>query len=132
VTPSARADIRPGRPPIRPTWPRVLVIVLVLGLAFVVSRSCQQSQVRLTKEQAIATAERQVDFAPTRTQIRLIRQGLSSHPFWVVSLSVPLRESEGFARLAVVRIDANTGKVEDVTQQRQRSPNGRTDGSDSP
>jgi hypothetical protein len=92
-----------------------VVVLLVLALAFVVARSCQQSQVRLTKEQAIERAEREVDFRPTRTAVRLLRQGLNSKPFWIVSLSIPRREREGYRRLAVVRIDANSGKVAEVT-----------------
>jgi hypothetical protein len=90
----------------------------VLVLAFFVARSCQQSQVRVTKEQAIATAEREVDFTPRRTQIRLLRQGINSKPFWIVSLSVPGRVEDTFRRLAVVRVDANTGKVEEVDRDR--------------
>jgi peptidase YpeB-like protein len=91
-----------------------------LALAFVVARSCQQAQVRLTKEQAIERAEREVDFTPTRTVVRLLRQGLGSKPFWIVSLSIPRRDDEGYRRLAVVRIDANTGKVTEVTAGRGR------------
>ncbi len=90
----------------------------MLVLAFFVARSCQQSQVRVTKEQAIATAEREVDFTPRRTQIRLLRQGINSKPFWIVSLSVPGRVEDTFRRLAVVRVDANTGKVEEVDRDR--------------
>ena len=103
-----------------PTWLRVAVIVGVLVLAFVVAQTCQQSQIRVTKEQAIATATEQVDFTPRRTQIRLLRQGITSEPFWVVSLSVagePGDQNE-FSELAIVRIDANSGKVEDVRIQR--------------
>ena len=105
---------------VRPTWPRLLVVAGVLALAFFVARGCQQSQVRITKEQAIATAEREVDFEPRRTQIRLLRQGINSRPFWIVSLSVPGREDNTFTQLAVVRINANTGKVDEVKQQRER------------
>jgi hypothetical protein len=109
----------------RPTWPRLAVIGAVLVLAFFVSRSCQQSQIRVTKEQAIATAEERVDFTPKNTQVRLLRQGLTSQPFWIVSLSIPTSEgADTFRRLALVRVDANTGKVESVQegkrQQRQR------------
>jgi hypothetical protein len=109
----------------RPTWPRIAVIGAVLVLAFFVSRSCQQSQIRVTKEQAIATAEERVDFTPENTQVRLLRQGLTSQPFWIVSLSIPTSEgADTFRRLALVRVDANTGKVESVQegkrQQRQR------------
>jgi hypothetical protein len=92
----------------------------VLALAFVASRSCQQGQVRITKEQAIATAERQIPFDPTRTQVRLLRQGLSSKPFWVVSLSIPRGDdldTQDFRQLAVVKVDANTGKVAEVKIQ---------------
>jgi hypothetical protein len=101
-----------------PTWARVGVIVLVLVLAFVVAQTCQKSQVRLNKEQAIAKAEDQIDFTPKQTQVRLLRQGVPSKPFWIVSLSRPGKREGTFSALAVVRIDANTGKVETVKQQR--------------
>jgi Peptidase propeptide and YPEB domain len=93
----------------------------VLALAFVASRSCQQDQVRITKDQAVAAAERQISFDPTRTQVRLLRQGLNSKPFWIVSLSIPRGEdldTQEFNDLAVVTIDANTGKVTEVKIQR--------------
>jgi hypothetical protein len=117
VTPAAQTEVGP-RAPLAPTWPRVLVVVILLGLAFVASRSCQQSQIRLTKEQAITKAEREVGFRPTRTQVRLLRQGLGSKPFWIVSLSIPAEGGTGQKRLAVVRVDANSGKVADVREGR--------------
>ena len=90
----------------------------VLVAAFFVAKSCQQSQVRVTKEQAIATAKRAVDFTPRITNIRLLRQGLGSKPFWFVNLSVPGPGDQPPRRLSVVKIDANTGKVEDISRQR--------------
>jgi hypothetical protein len=87
-------------------------------LAFVVAKSCQQSQIRFTKEQAVATAEREVDFEPRRTQVRLLREGINSRPYWIVSLSVPDDQGDGFRRLAVVKLNANTGKVAEVTRER--------------
>jgi Peptidase propeptide and YPEB domain len=95
---------------------------VVLLAAFAFSQTCQKSQVRVTKENAIATAKRQIEFKPTRTQIRLLRQGLNSKPFWIVSLSIPRPgapvDAQEFKELAVVRVDANTGKVVDVKVQR--------------
>jgi hypothetical protein len=95
---------------------------VVLLAAFAFSQTCQKSQVRVTKENAIATAKRQIGFKPTRTQVRLLRQGLNSKPFWVVSLSIPRPgapvDTQEFKELAVVRVDANTGKVVDVKVQR--------------
>jgi hypothetical protein len=97
-------------------------VVGLAALTFVASRSCQQDQIRITKQQAIATAERQVQFDPTRVQVRMLRQGLNSRPNWVVSLSIPARgavtQEQEFKELALVRVDANTGKVVDVKVQR--------------
>jgi Peptidase propeptide and YPEB domain len=90
------------------------VIVAVLLLAFVVSQTCQKTSIRLDKNQAIAKAEAQVDFSPKRTQVRFLRQGLNSKPYWIVSLSRPGKRQGTFSELAVVRIDANTGKVKDI------------------
>ena len=59
-----------------------------------------------------------MDFKPTRTQIRFLRQGIASRPYWVVSLSRAGKREGTFSELAVIRINANSGKVETVTQQR--------------
>jgi hypothetical protein len=96
----------------------VLVIGLVLAAAFVFAQTCQKEQVRLSKEQAIQLARDQVSFRPERTQIRLLRQGLGSKPFWMVSLTIPGETEDTFERIAVVRIDANKGTVEDVDRGR--------------
>ena len=94
----------------------------MLVLAFVVAQTCQKDQIRVSKDTAIATAKRQIDFEPTRTQIRLLRQGINSRPNWIVSLSIPKPgeplSTQLFKELAVVRVDANTGKVVDVKVQR--------------
>ena len=108
----------------QPVWLRVGVIAVLLVLTFVAAKSCQQSQIRITKDQAIASAERRVSFEPTRVQVRMLRQGLASRPFWVVSLSVPRQGTQVFDELAVVRVNANTGKVVDVSVQRDAPPSG--------
>ena len=109
---------RRGRPP-QPVWLRVGLVAALLLVTFVAARSCQQSQVRITKDQAIATAEQRIPFEPTRVQVRMLRQGLNSRPTWIVSLSVPREgQTDVFDELAVVRVSANTGKVEDVRIQR--------------
>jgi peptidase YpeB-like protein len=109
---------RRGRPP-QPTWLKVGLVVVLFALTLFAARSCQQSQVRISKDQAIATAEQRIPFEPTSVQVRMLRQGLNSRPVWVVSLSVPREgETNVFDELAVVRVSANTGKVEDVRIQR--------------
>ena len=104
------------------TWPRALAIVVLFVLCVVVSRSCQQAQVRISKDRAVATARRAIDFRPQRTQVRLVRQGLNSRPFWAVSFSVPAKSGGGYERLTTVRVDANSGKLAAVNRERGRQP----------
>jgi hypothetical protein len=105
----------------RAKWFQIAVVAVVLVLAFVFARTCQQAQIRVSKEQAIAMAERQVDFVPRSTQIRLLRQGLNRRPFWFVSLSIrSKRDPDVFSKLALVKIDANTGKIENVQEDAGR------------
>jgi hypothetical protein len=121
VTPTAQREVGRWGTPLTgggPTWVRVAVIVGVLLVAFVAAQTCQKSSIRLDKNQAIAKAEHQVDFTPKRAQVRLLRQGLTSKPYWIVSLSRPGKREGTFSRLAVVRINANTGKVETVIRTR--------------
>jgi hypothetical protein len=101
--------------------------VLVAGLfalSLVVAQTCQQRQIRVSKQAAVVTAERAVDFRPTRTQVRLVRQGLQSHPFWAVSLSIPSRGGDGYVRLVTARVDANNGKLVSLTDNptKERAP----------
>jgi len=97
-------------------------VVVLFALTLLASRSCQQDQVRVTKEQAVSTAKRQIQFDPTRVQVRMLRQGLNSRPNWIVSLSIKQPgttiNEEKFKELALVRVDANTGKVVDIKVQR--------------
>jgi hypothetical protein len=86
-------------------------VVGLFAICVVVASSCQRRQVRITKEAAIVTATRQADFRPQRTQVRLVRQGLNGHPYWAISLSTPARNGNGYERVSVARVDANSGKL---------------------
>ena len=97
-----------------PTWVRVAVIAAVLVVAFVAAQTCQKSSIRLTRNRRSRRRRRRTDFTPKRTQIRLLRQGLSSKPYWMVSLSRPGKRRGTFSALAVFRINANTGKLQRV------------------
>jgi hypothetical protein len=108
----------PPRRPARLTKRGVIAFVALFAVTIVAAQSCQQSQIRVSKERAIATARPEAGFAPERTQVRLVRQGLNGHPFWAVSFSVPARSGDGYARLATVRVDANNGKVAAVNRER--------------
>jgi hypothetical protein len=91
-------------------------------VCLVAATSCQHRQIRISQDLAIATATRAADFTPQRTQIRLVRQGLNGHPYWAISLSIPTKGGNDFERIAVARVDANTGKLvaftDTATQER--------------
>ena len=108
----------PVRQPMRVGRRGVAAVVALLAVTAVAAQSCQQAQVRFTKEAAIATARPQAGFDPERTQVRLVRQGLTGHPFWAVSFSVPAPSGDGYTKLTTVRVDANTGKLEAVNRER--------------
>ncbi|MEA2176925.1 MAG: hypothetical protein QOG77_222 [Solirubrobacteraceae bacterium] len=111
-TPARDAARRRGRLDRR----AVIGLLVVFALALAASRGCQQTQVRVSQQQAVASARERVDFTPQRTQVRLVRQGLAAHPYWAVSLSVA-GPNGSFRRLSIVRVDANTGKVAAVSDE---------------
>jgi hypothetical protein len=112
------ADDPAPRVPVRITRRAVLGIVVLLIATGFAAQSCQQSQVRVSKERAIATASPKAGFVPERTQVRLVRQGLTGRPFWAVSFSVPAASGDGYEKLTTVRVDANTGAVDAVNRER--------------
>jgi hypothetical protein len=96
----------------------IAAVVVLFVATLLAAQSCQQSQVRVSQERAVATARERAGFTPERTQIRLVRQGLNGHPYWAVSFSVPAKSGDGYAKLTTVRIDANSGTVEAVNRER--------------
>ena len=111
----ATSSVRPsnsGSHAARRAWVRPAVLVVgLLVICLLAANTCQKRQIRISKETAIATATRAADFRPQRTQVRLVRQGLNGHPYWAVSLSIPGKGGQGYARVSVARVDANTGKL---------------------
>jgi hypothetical protein len=100
------------------TWPRVLVLIGIFVLALIVSRSCQQEQVQVTEEEAVEIARQEIDFEPTRTNIRFLRQGLDRQPFWYVQFSIPIGPDENlFAKLTIVQVDTESGEIVSVKRQ---------------
>jgi len=91
---------------------------VLFALTAVAAQSCQEGQVRITKEQAIETAQAEAGFTPDRTQVRLVRQGVAAQPFWAVSFSIPAPSGDGYARLTTVRVDANKGTIAAVNRER--------------
>jgi hypothetical protein len=106
----------------KPTWPRLAVLAGILVLAFVVAKGgCQDGAVDLTQDEAVDLAVEQIDFEPTYTQVRLLRQGLNRKAYWFVSLSQPIGfdgdRPDLFRELAVVQIDSTNSEVISVKEQ---------------
>jgi hypothetical protein len=108
----------PVRRPTRVGRRGAAAIVALLAVTAVAAQSCQQAQVRFSKEAAIATARPEAGFTPQRTQVRLVRQGLTGHPFWAVSFSVTAPSGDGYAKVTTVRVDANKGTIEAVNREK--------------
>jgi hypothetical protein len=89
---------------------KALILVAVLLVAVLVSRSCGSTDTAVSQEEAVAIAERQVSFEPNDVVIRLVKQGLGQHEVWLVGLGV--KDAQGnFERATNVQVDANTGAV---------------------
>jgi hypothetical protein len=94
---------------------RILVLVGVVALTFVVSRSCQRNYVRITSDQAVAIGQREIDFRPQGHTVRLVQRGIPPRRYWAVSYWIRDPKVEGhYRKLTVVLIDANRGTVTDV------------------
>ena len=97
--------------------PGVVVLIIALTGAFLVSRGCQRTQVRISEEQAVVLGERQLDFDPQGHNIRIVQRGLPPRRYWAVSYFIRTTSGTGYRKLTVMLIDVNTGKV-DVIEER--------------
>jgi hypothetical protein len=95
------------------TWFRIAVVVALLLLIFAASRSCQREGLDISQDEAIESAEDEVDFEPDDVQVRLLRQGVNFTQRWVVGLAQLRENGERFNEVVVV-IDASSGDVIEV------------------
>lgn len=92
---------------------RILVVAMLLLVALLVARTCGAVHTDVSEEQAIAIAKERIAYAANHVQVRLIKRGLKSRPFWAVSLSQ--EQADGTLRnITVVVVDARTGVVTEV------------------
>jgi hypothetical protein len=92
---------------------RILILLVVLVLAFAVSRSCGATEINVTQDEAVAIAKRQVDFEPTEVIVRFLKRGLNQREFWLVGLA--RQNSAGQREQATnVILSAETGEVTSV------------------
>lgn len=93
---------------------KVGAVVVVLLVAFLVSRSCGRVGDEISQDQAVEIAKGRVDFEPEQFQVRLFKKGVNSRPYWGVSLYNGPRTQP--TRCRVVQVDAVTGRVAAVSR----------------
>lgn len=69
------------------------------------------SDVDISSEQAIVIAEGELDFEPSQTAVKLVREDIDLKPVWAVSFSIPGTDGSEFDRLLVVEVNARSGEI---------------------
>ncbi|MDQ4107466.1 MAG: hypothetical protein M3138_01505 [Actinomycetota bacterium] len=94
-------------------------VVLVLGVLLVIVAATgifsARRGLQVEKDEAISIAQEALDFEPTRTTIRLVRQGIGGTAVWAVSFSIPTAGGS-FERLTTVVVHAGTGEIIEVNR----------------
>ena len=101
---SGRRDLRD-----RPLF-RVGVLVAVLFVAFLATKSCARHQNKISQDEAVAIARKEIDFEPTTYQVKYLPQGVPPVYYWAVNFAVE-EENGQVVHTEVVLVNANTGTV---------------------
>lgn len=96
---------------------KVVLLLAVLLLAFLASRSCASRETEISQDEAVEIARGEVDFEPDRVGVRFLPRGVESRPTWAVSLATENAEG-ALERVTVVVVDARSGDVEEVRRGR--------------
>jgi hypothetical protein len=94
---------------------RVAILLAVLVVAFLVSKSCGSSGDRIGQDRAVEIAIGELDFEPECKQIRFVRRGIQGASYWAVSLWT-LDAAGRFDRVTLVLVNARTGDVLQVNE----------------
>jgi hypothetical protein len=114
----AGSEPAPSRPLRDRPIVRVLVLLVVLALAFVATKSCASRDTNVDSDEAIEIARQEIDYEPERVMVRFTPRGFDSRPFWSVSLS-KLDDDGRLEQVTVVLVNARTGDVEQVQRGRR-------------
>ena len=92
------------------------MLVVVLAVAFVASKSCASRDTEVESEEAVEIAREQVDFEPDRVMVRFTPRGIDSTPHWAVSLSVE-DDAGNLEQVTVVVVDARNGEIVEIDRE---------------
>ena len=102
---TGRRDLR-DRPLVR-----IAILIVVLLVAFGVTKSCARQQNDVSQDEAVAIARKEIDFEPDRYQIRYLPQGIPPVYYWAVNFQ-KLDEKDRVIRVEVLLVNAATGAVQ--------------------
>jgi hypothetical protein len=92
---------------------RIAILLAVLLLAFLATRTCASRDTDVDQDEAVEIARNEVDYDPDRVIVRFVPQGVESRPFWAVSLSTV--NEAGFRQdCTTVLVNGSTGDIERV------------------
>jgi Peptidase propeptide and YPEB domain len=112
ATPSTDAGSRRGLRD-RPLG-RIAILVAVLLVALIASRSCASNTPEVSKDEAIDIAKGEISFAPDGVVVRNVPRSLDQRRVWAVSLFTGTATRPQLCQ--VVEVDADSGDVDAVHQ----------------
>ena len=95
------------------TWPRVGFMVGLLAVGLVLTRVLGRTRPHVSEAKAVQIARPKVDFTPQGHNIRLVRRGIPSRPYWVISFWIR-NSTGGYKRITVVLVDSDNGRVVEI------------------
>jgi hypothetical protein len=104
AAPQPKRDLR-DRPLVR-----VAILLALLLFAFFVTKSCTRQQNKISQDEAVAIAREEIDFEPTKHQIKYLPQGIPPVYYWAVNF-VQEGANGRVIRTEVVLVNATTGAV---------------------
>ena len=108
--PSTTTDAERPRD-IRDSWLfRGAILAVVLSVALLYSRGCQEQSRPISSDEAVELARAEVSFTPDRYQVRFLQQGIPPRGYWGVSF-VEDGPNGLPAKNEVYLVDAKTGDV---------------------
>lgn len=88
---------------------RVAILLALLLVAFLVTKSCARQQNAISHDEAVAIAKEHVDFTPDDYQVKYLPQGVPPVYYWAVSLYTVKNGQPD--HVEVVLVNATTGSV---------------------
>lgn len=109
AAPKPRKDLRDS------TWGRVLILVTLLAVAFLVSKSCGSNRHDVSQQEAVDLAIEHASFTPCVPeicrQVRYLNQGIPPVGYWGVVLSKSVNADGKPSRTESFLVNASTGEV---------------------